>query len=54
MGITAVLENEDGTQIETIEDPTNVLHRVLPNADNDRYDVFVVGGGGRILRLSCP
>jgi hypothetical protein len=30
MGLTAVLEREDGEQVERVEDPTNVLHRILP------------------------
>jgi hypothetical protein len=37
MGITAVLETEDGKQLGTVEDPTNVLHRVLPEAGDPRY-----------------
>lgn len=35
MGITIALENEDGTQVETAEDPRDLLHRVLP-APEDR------------------
>jgi hypothetical protein len=37
MGITVVLETETGTPLETIEDPTNVLHRVLPKSGDPRY-----------------
>lgn len=37
MGITVVLESETGAPIETVADPTNVLHRVLPEAGDSRY-----------------
>jgi hypothetical protein len=37
MGITAILETEDGKKLETVEDPTNVLHRVLPGLDDPKY-----------------
>ena len=37
MGITAVLETEDGKKLETVEDPTNVLHRILPEAGDPSY-----------------
>lgn len=37
MGITAALETEDGEPLGTVEDPTNVLHRVLPDAGDPRY-----------------
>jgi hypothetical protein len=37
MGITTVLENEDGTALATVEDPTNVLHHALPEAQDSRY-----------------
>jgi hypothetical protein len=37
MGITAVLETEDGQALETVEDPTNVLHRVLPEVHDTHY-----------------
>ena len=36
MGITAVLETEEGKPVATLEDPTNVLHRILP-ADDPEY-----------------
>jgi len=36
MGITAVLETEEGKPVATVEDPTNVLHRILP-ADDPKY-----------------
>jgi hypothetical protein len=31
MGMTVTLESEDGTPEASIEDPTNILHRVLPS-----------------------
>ena len=37
MGIVTALETEDGRRLETIEDPTNVLHRLLPDAADPRY-----------------
>lgn len=37
MGITVVLETEDGKQVESVEDPTNVLHRVLPEVGDPNY-----------------
>jgi len=30
MGIEVVVEDESGTKIYSLEDPTNILHRVLP------------------------
>lgn len=30
MGIEVVVEDERGTKIASLEDPTNILHRVLP------------------------
>jgi hypothetical protein len=37
MGITTVLETEDGKPLATVEDPTNVLHRILPAVDDPNY-----------------
>ncbi|MDZ4258372.1 MAG: hypothetical protein U0974_10720 [Gemmatimonadales bacterium] len=37
MGITAALETEDGKSLGTVEDPTNVLHRILPEVGDTRY-----------------
>lgn len=37
MGITVVLETENGEGLETLEDPTNVLHRVLPAHDDPTF-----------------
>lgn len=33
MGIEIVVEDEGGTRIASLEDPTNILHRVLPAHD---------------------
>lgn len=37
MGLTVVLENEAGGSLERVEDPTNILHRLLPSPENARY-----------------
>jgi hypothetical protein len=37
MGITTVLQGEDGAQLGAVEDPTNVLHRILPAHDDESY-----------------
>ena len=37
MGLTIVLENEQGETIDRVEDPTNILHRLLPTAEDTRY-----------------
>jgi len=37
MGLTALLENESGESIARVEDPTNILHRLLPSPDDARY-----------------
>jgi hypothetical protein len=37
MGFLVALEGEDGTALGTIEDPTNVLHLVLPEVGDSRY-----------------
>ena len=37
MGIQVVLETEDGDAIETVEDPTNILGRLLPEVGDSRY-----------------
>lgn len=37
MGITTALETEDGKTLETVEDPTNVLHRVLPEVGDPNF-----------------
>ncbi len=38
MGLTVALENESGQPLERIEDPTNILHRLLPGSDNKTYN----------------
>jgi hypothetical protein len=37
MGITVALETEDGSRQAVVEDPTNVLHRVLPDAEDHAF-----------------
>jgi len=37
MGLTTVLEDESGKAIETVEDPTNILHRLLPRHDDESF-----------------
>ncbi len=34
MGLNIVLEDEKGTQIGGVGDPTNILHRILPSSDD--------------------
>jgi hypothetical protein len=36
MGITVVLEDSAGAPLATVEDPTNALHRMLPQRDKGR------------------
>lgn len=37
MGITVALQAEDGTQLTVVEDPTNVLHKVLPDPEDSSF-----------------
>ncbi len=37
MGITIALETENGSQLASVEDPTNVLHRVLPSIEDSTF-----------------
>lgn len=37
MGLTVVIETETGEAIDRVEDPTNVLHRLLPSPENARF-----------------
>ena len=37
MGIETVIVGADGKKIASAEDPTNILHRVLPSHDDNRY-----------------
>jgi hypothetical protein len=37
MGIESTIVGTDGKKIASVEDPTNILHRILPSHDNARY-----------------
>jgi len=37
MGLTVRLENERGEPLEQVEDPANVLHRLLPDPKDASY-----------------
>jgi hypothetical protein len=37
VGLTAVLEDEAGQPLDRVEDPTNVLHLLLPAPDDGRF-----------------
>lgn len=37
MGIEIVVEAADGRRIASTDDPTNILHRVLPHDDDSNY-----------------
>lgn len=37
MGIEVVVEDERGTRIASLQDPTNILHRVLPAHDDPEF-----------------
>lgn len=37
MGLEVVVEDESGGRVEALADPTNILHRVLPRADDHAY-----------------
>lgn len=37
MGITIKLEGENGNEIVSVGDPTNILHRVLPGPEDSRF-----------------
>jgi hypothetical protein len=37
MGLRVVLESETGEPLEQVEDPTNILHRLLPGPEDTRY-----------------
>jgi len=40
MGLAIVLENENGQKIERVDDPTNILHKLLPSHDDERYNLL--------------
>lgn len=37
MGLTIMVETEDGERIEQIADPLNLLHQLLPSHDDQAY-----------------
>jgi hypothetical protein len=37
MGLRVVLEDEQGREIESVEDPANILHQVLPSPDDNTF-----------------
>ena len=37
MGIETIVVGSDGKKLASVEDPTNILHRVLPSHDDNRY-----------------
>jgi len=37
MGLTVCLETEAGESLEQVEDPTNILHRLLPRPADANY-----------------
>jgi hypothetical protein len=37
MGLSAVLENETGEQLERVDDHANVLHGILPGPEDSTY-----------------
>jgi hypothetical protein len=37
MGIEVVVEDERGTKLASLEDPTNILHRVLPSQEDSEF-----------------
>jgi len=36
VGLAIVLQDERGTRIDGVEDPRNILHRLLPSADDPK------------------
>ena len=37
MGIEIAVVRSDGSKVQSVEDPTNILHRILPVHDDTRY-----------------
>ncbi len=37
MGITTALEDETGDKIDSVEDPTDMLHHALPHLDDPQF-----------------
>ena len=40
MGISIAIVNENGLKIERINDDKNILHRLLPDHDNDLFSLI--------------
>jgi hypothetical protein len=40
MGLTIVRETEDGTSLGSVEDPSNLLHRLLPSPKDTAFQVL--------------
>ncbi|MGI8836494.1 MAG: hypothetical protein ACR2H4_07625 [Pyrinomonadaceae bacterium] len=40
MGLRLVLETERGEPIESVEDPKNLLHRLLPSAEDRSFQLL--------------
>lgn len=40
MGINILLENEQGKEVAHVDDPTNILHRLLPDHDDLSYQML--------------
>jgi len=37
VGLSVSLEQEDGTPVDTVHDPSNLLHRVLPSPEDTSF-----------------
>jgi hypothetical protein len=37
VGLTVILEDEAGEPLDQVEDPTNLLHRLLPSPDDSNF-----------------
>ncbi len=53
MGLTVVLETERGQRLDAIDDPTNILHRLLPSHDDETYQLlrFIDWYGDTVFNL---
>lgn len=40
MGLDVVLQDEDGNEIDSVSDPTNVLHKVLPTIEDRSFELI--------------
>jgi hypothetical protein len=57
VGLSVVLETEDGEAIESVDDPTNILHRLLPRHDDESYSLlrFIDWDGDTVFnRMQIP